>query len=235
MARCEMGAQHSIRRPPRRTISTWCRTTSACAGSQVAMRSSSRVSTPTFRTVAARRDSTLRRAASLTGRPWNSHRLIIGGAMVLSQYPVGGSSVISFSSPWGREPTSWRWPLMTASSHHGVGTLLMAAAVASARLRGVRRIVAWIKPENGAMQLLLTSSRHPLRLCWEGSVARCELDVPRDLSGRGGGIAAGPGASQPLATPRPQASGPRSGASNGHAAGSHRSGPTAWKWLFLSG
>jgi hypothetical protein len=60
----------------------------------------------------------------------------------------------------------------------------MAAAVASARLRGVRRIVAWVKPENGAMQHLLTSSRHPLRLCWEGSVARYELDVPRDLSGR---------------------------------------------------
>lgn len=68
--------------------------------------------------------------------------------------------------------------------HHGVGTLLMAAAVASARLRGVRRIVAWVKPENGAMQHLLTSSRHPLRVCWEGSVARYELDVPRDLSGR---------------------------------------------------
>jgi L-amino acid N-acyltransferase YncA len=68
--------------------------------------------------------------------------------------------------------------------HHGVGTLLMAAAVASARLRGVRRIVALVKPDNSAMQQLLTSSPHALRRAWEGSVARYELEMPRSISGR---------------------------------------------------
>lgn len=38
--------------------------------------------------------------------------------------------------------------------------------------------------EPGMAGHILTSSRHPLRVCWEGSVARYELDVPRDLSGR---------------------------------------------------
>lgn len=62
--------------------------------------------------------------------------------------------------------------------HHGVGTLLMAAGVASARLRGVQRLVAWVRAENGAMRHLLLASRHPLRLTWEGLVARYELAVP---------------------------------------------------------
>jgi N-acetylglutamate synthase-like GNAT family acetyltransferase len=62
--------------------------------------------------------------------------------------------------------------------HHGVGTLLLVAAVASARLRGVRRLVAWVKAENGAMRHLLTASHHPLRVGWEGLVARYELEVP---------------------------------------------------------
>ncbi len=62
--------------------------------------------------------------------------------------------------------------------HHGVGTLLLAAAVASARLRGVRRIVGWVRAENGAMQHLLVASHHRLRLGWEGPVARYELEVP---------------------------------------------------------
>jgi GNAT superfamily N-acetyltransferase len=62
--------------------------------------------------------------------------------------------------------------------HHGVGTLLLAAAVASARLRGVRCIVGWVRAENGAMRHLLAASHHRLRLGWEGSVARYELEVP---------------------------------------------------------
>lgn len=62
--------------------------------------------------------------------------------------------------------------------HHGVGTLLLAAGVASARLRRVQRIVAWVRAENGAMRHLLLASRHPLRLTWEGIVARYELLVP---------------------------------------------------------
>ena len=65
--------------------------------------------------------------------------------------------------------------------HRGVGTLLLAAAIASARLRGIHRLVAWVKSENSAMRHLLTTSRHPLRLGWEGSVARIELEVPPDL------------------------------------------------------
>jgi len=62
--------------------------------------------------------------------------------------------------------------------HHGVGTLLMAAAVASARLRGVARLVAWVKAENGPMRHLLASSRHGLRITWDGLTARYELTVP---------------------------------------------------------
>jgi ribosomal protein S18 acetylase RimI-like enzyme len=67
---------------------------------------------------------------------------------------------------------------------HGVGTLLLAAGIASARLRGVRRIVALVKAENGPMQHLLTTSQHPLRLGWEGSQARYELEVLPEASGQ---------------------------------------------------
>jgi len=66
--------------------------------------------------------------------------------------------------------------------HHGVGTLLVAAGVASARLRRVRRLVAWVRPENIAMRRLLTASRHRLSVTWEGSVARYELEVPAYLT-----------------------------------------------------
>lgn len=62
--------------------------------------------------------------------------------------------------------------------HRGVGTLLLAAAIASARLRGVKRLVAWVRPENGAMRRLLVSSRRPLHLSWEGPIARYDLSVP---------------------------------------------------------
>ncbi|MEX1073124.1 MAG: GNAT family N-acetyltransferase, partial [Chloroflexota bacterium] len=65
--------------------------------------------------------------------------------------------------------------------HHGIGTLLLAAAVASARLRGIRRLVAWVRAENSAMRRLLTASRHPVRFGWEGSVARYELEMPVEL------------------------------------------------------
>jgi GNAT superfamily N-acetyltransferase len=61
---------------------------------------------------------------------------------------------------------------------HGIGTLLLAAAVASARLRGVRRIVGWVLEQNNAMRHLLAGSHHRLRVGWEGSVARYELEVP---------------------------------------------------------
>lgn len=65
--------------------------------------------------------------------------------------------------------------------HHGIGTLLLAAAVASARLRGIRRLVAWVRAGNSAMRHLLTTSHHSVRLGWEGSVARYELELPMDL------------------------------------------------------
>jgi GNAT superfamily N-acetyltransferase len=68
--------------------------------------------------------------------------------------------------------------------HAGVGTLLVAAAIASARLRGVPNLVAWVRAENRPMRQLLTASRHPVRVTWEGSIARCELVVPRDLPRR---------------------------------------------------
>lgn len=67
--------------------------------------------------------------------------------------------------------------------HHGVGTLLLAAAIASARLRNVRRLVAWVMVDNVAMRHLLAGGRHPMRIDWEGNVARYELDVPPDLPG----------------------------------------------------
>ena len=61
------------------------------------------------------------------------------------------------------------------TQHRGIGTLLMAAAAASARLRGVSRLVAWVKADNRAMQHLLSGSKHPFRVRWDGSVARYEL------------------------------------------------------------
>ena len=65
--------------------------------------------------------------------------------------------------------------------HHGVGTLLMAAAIASARLRHVRRLVAWVMLDNIAMARLLAAGHYPMRINWDGSVARYELDVPLEL------------------------------------------------------
>jgi GNAT superfamily N-acetyltransferase len=65
--------------------------------------------------------------------------------------------------------------------HQGVGTLLLAAAIASARLRHVRRLVAWVMVDNIAMRHLLAGGHYPLRIDWEGSVARYQLDVPPDL------------------------------------------------------
>ena len=59
------------------------------------------------------------------------------------------------------------------TQHRGIGTLLMAAAAASARLR----LVAWVKADNRAMQHLLSGSKHPFRVRWDGSVARYELDL----------------------------------------------------------
>ena len=67
--------------------------------------------------------------------------------------------------------------------HHGVGTLLLGAALASARLRHVRQLVAWVMADNVAMRHLLAGGHYPLRIDWEGSVARYELDVPPDLPG----------------------------------------------------
>ena len=61
---------------------------------------------------------------------------------------------------------------------HGVGTLLVAAGNASGRLRGIRRFVAWVLPENLAMRHLLAGSPHGVRTEWIGSVLRCELDLP---------------------------------------------------------
>jgi RimJ/RimL family protein N-acetyltransferase len=63
--------------------------------------------------------------------------------------------------------------------HHGVGTLLLAAAMASARLRGVDCLVAWVLPDNRPMRRLLAAARHPMRMRWEDSVLRYELDVKR--------------------------------------------------------
>jgi RimJ/RimL family protein N-acetyltransferase len=65
--------------------------------------------------------------------------------------------------------------------HHGVGTLLLTAAIASARLRQVRRLVAWVLADNIAMRHLLMAGHYPVRAHWDGAVARYELDVPSHL------------------------------------------------------
>jgi GNAT superfamily N-acetyltransferase len=61
--------------------------------------------------------------------------------------------------------------------HHGVGTLLLAAALASARLRRIRHLVAWVRADNSPMRRLLTASAHARQVTWDGSVARYELTV----------------------------------------------------------
>jgi GNAT superfamily N-acetyltransferase len=67
---------------------------------------------------------------------------------------------------------------------HGVGILLLAGAVASARLRGIQRLVAWVRADNCAMRRLLIGSRYVLRVGWEDSIARYELEVPARLPRR---------------------------------------------------
>lgn len=63
--------------------------------------------------------------------------------------------------------------------HHGVGSLLMAAAVASARLRGVRSLQAWIRPDNQAMRRLFTGTSHRAVMAgWDGIDARYDLQLP---------------------------------------------------------
>lgn len=64
------------------------------------------------------------------------------------------------------------------AQRHGVGTLLLAAGFASARLRHVRRLVGWVSFDNAAMRRLLAGAHHPWRVAWDGTVARYELDVP---------------------------------------------------------
>lgn len=61
--------------------------------------------------------------------------------------------------------------------HRGVGTLLLAAAFASARLRRIDRLVAWVAAANLPMRRLLESSHHAAQLGWDGLTARYELDV----------------------------------------------------------
>jgi acetyltransferase len=62
--------------------------------------------------------------------------------------------------------------------HRGVGRLLLAAAFASARLRAIRWIVAWVMAENRVARHLLEGTHHRARLFWEGTVARYEIEVP---------------------------------------------------------
>jgi GNAT superfamily N-acetyltransferase len=80
--------------------------------------------------------------------------------------------------PLGEETEELAVAVDDRLQHQGVGTLLLVAAVASARLRGVRRLVAWVRAENTMMLHLLAASHYPLRVTWEGSVARYELAVP---------------------------------------------------------
>ena len=65
-----------------------------------------------------------------------------------------------------------------AAQHHGVGTLLVAAGVASARMRHVDYLIAWVKAENAAMRALLEDLPYPLTVTWAASLARYELRLP---------------------------------------------------------
>jgi GNAT superfamily N-acetyltransferase len=73
------------------------------------------------------------------------------------------------------------------AQHRGVGSLLLAAAVASARLRAIRTIVAWVMAENGAARHIVESTHRRARRFWEGPVARYEIEVPPmpPIEGRG--------------------------------------------------
>jgi GNAT superfamily N-acetyltransferase len=68
----------------------------------------------------------------------------------------------------------------------GVGTLLMAAGLASARLRGITWLVAWVVADNRVARRLLEGTHHHVRRFWEGQVARYEILVPpaRQTAGR---------------------------------------------------
>jgi GNAT superfamily N-acetyltransferase len=59
----------------------------------------------------------------------------------------------------------------------GVGTLLLAAGLASARLRGIGWVVAWVVAENRVARRLLEGTHHHARRFWEGQVARYEIQV----------------------------------------------------------
>lgn len=62
--------------------------------------------------------------------------------------------------------------------HRGVASLLMVAGLASARLRAIERVVAWVMAENRPARQLLESTNRHTRLFWEGAVARYEIEVP---------------------------------------------------------
>lgn len=70
-----------------------------------------------------------------------------------------------------------------AAQHHGVGTLLVAAGVASARMRQVHRLIAWVNADNGAMRALLEDLPYPATVFWSESLACYELQLP-DAEGR---------------------------------------------------
>jgi GNAT superfamily N-acetyltransferase len=78
----------------------------------------------------------------------------------------------------GPDPTELALVVDDQFQHHGVGTLLMTSAVASARIRRIRRLVAWVRAENSAMRHLITACHHPVSVVWNGPVARYDLEVP---------------------------------------------------------
>ncbi len=84
--------------------------------------------------------------------------------------------------------------------HRGVGTLLLAAALASARLRATRWIVAWVMAENRVARHLLEGTHRPARLFWEGPMARYEIEVPPLPPDRRAAVTAAAGKHR-LATP----------------------------------
>ena len=92
---------------------------------------------------------------------------------------VAGDRVIGHVvlEPLGDQTEELAIAVDDAAQHHGVGTLLVGAAVASARLRRIRHLVAWVKTDNSPMRRLLAASPHARHVTWDGSVARYELTV----------------------------------------------------------
>ena len=113
-----------------------------------------RGSTPSYRPRVERRDS----MAALVGiTPAQAARFASAnhrqrdGFVAVADNHIVGHLVLEPDAPGAEEVAI---AVGDRLQHHGVGILLLAAAMASARLRGIQRLVAWVLPGNSAMRWL---------------------------------------------------------------------------------